>query len=104
MSIVGCMVLAALIASGPKTAPASVPAPDPVKDCPRGLVCFTPTEIGEIDVKLILLERDLKIAKARGKRFGFTAGCGPGIAGRIVNDETTLDAAIVCGVVWGPHF
>lgn len=96
--MIGACVLAALLAASTPT------VPDPVRDCPRGLVCFSAEEAGEIDVRLIELERDLRIERARGKRFGFTAGCGPGVAARLIDGDATIDGAVVCGVVWGPRF
>lgn len=92
--IAACLIAAMLTMGSP---------PDAVRDCPKGLVCFTVDEAADIDVRLIELERDLKVARAKTKRFGLTAGCGPGVAARVLDGEATLDSAIVCGVVWGPR-
>ena len=53
--------------------------PDPVRDCPKGLVCFTTKEAAEIDRKLITLERDLALARVRKlRRLGWNFGPGGG--------------------------
>jgi len=78
------LLLGLLIAStGPlfsaSTAPGSPANPDPVRDCPKNLVCFTTKEAAEIDRKLITLERDLALARVRKlRRFGWNFGPGAG--------------------------
>lgn len=73
-----------------KTAASATVTPDPVKDCPAGLVCFTPEEIGAIDKKLIAYERDLTIAKAKNRRFGLGATCGAGVSADIGGHEIVV--------------
>jgi len=75
-------------------------SPQPtLQECPSHLVCFTPEEAHRINVKLIKLERDVKVAKiSRIRRFGTTVGCG-GTYG-FVNDDVDLS----CGVMWGFRF
>jgi hypothetical protein len=91
-------VIAALLLTLALAAPAK---PDPVRDCPVGLVCFTIEEAGAVDVKLIQMERDLKLAKARVKRLGVTAGCGPGAAVELVDGNLSIEPKLFCGLVWG---
>ena len=90
-----------LIAALVLTAAVAVKPPDPVKDCPIGLVCFTVAEVGEIDRKVITLERDIAIAKARVKRFGFVAGCGPGVAVELIEGKVNVTPNINCSLAYG---
>jgi len=79
--------------------------PDPVRDCPVGLVCFRPAEIGEIDIRLIELERDLKIARAKVARLGWTIGCGTGGSVAFDGGKIALEQHVVmCGAMWGLRF
>lgn len=80
--------------------PTNIP-PDPVLDCPVGLVCFTVREAGDIDLRMIALEKDVKLAKARSKKLGLTAGCGPGTSIEVVSGAVTFEPKVFCGVVWG---
>ena len=72
-----CMILL-LIACSPLVLSAT---PDPVRDCPKGLTCFTTKEAAEIDRKLITLERDLALARVRKlRRLGWNFGPGGGVS------------------------
>ena len=63
------------------TAALSATPPDPVKDCPPRLLCFTLAEAAEIDRKLITLERDLALARVKKlRRFGWNFGPGGGVS------------------------
>ena len=66
LALASMSAYAAAVASAPTIAPSV----DPVKNCPPGLVCFTPAEVGEIDKKMIQLQRDLTVASAKNRRFG----------------------------------
>jgi hypothetical protein len=92
--IVAAACLVAALASPAK-------APDPVKDCPIGLVCYSPAEVGDISTKMISLERDIAISKARIKRFGWTAGCGGGAVPSFNDGALEVEPKIVCGAIWG---
>ena len=82
----------------------AAPTPDPVKDCPIGLVCFTVSEAAKIDRKLIQYERDLTLGRKQ-RRFGMTLGGGCGLGGML---DENYDTRIVpnCGayLVWGIRF
>ena len=74
--------------------------------CPQGYVCLRIKEAANLDRKLITLERDLALAKARGlHRVGWTVGCGPGL-GSVVDEN--LHARVVptfaCGAFIGLRF
>lgn len=76
---VGSIILAASLASTVLAADGRPPSPDPVKDCPKGLVCFTTAEAAQIDRKLITLQRDLDLARVkRLRRLGWNLGIGGG--------------------------
>jgi len=93
IAITACLIAAL---AGP------VKVPDAVADCPIGLVCFLPAEVGEISVKAINLERDLAIAKARGKRLGWTVGCGAGMTPEVQGGSVEANLRpVFCGAVWG---
>jgi hypothetical protein len=62
-----------------------------VKDCPRGLICFTIEQAGAIDLKLIELTRDVKLAKAKERRFGIGATCGPGASMEVESSTISID-------------
>lgn len=95
-SVIGVPVLLLMLALGTATAASPKPTLD---ECPSHLVCFTPAEAHRINVKLITLERDVKVAKIKKlKRFGTTIGCGAGHA------FTTNEVNINCGVMWGFRF
>ena len=85
--------VAPLIAASPTEAMS-----DPVRDCPRGLVCFSIKEAAKIDRKLAELDR-LKRTK---RLLGIHVTCGIGIAG-IATDKFDLKAAPAgfCGVGYG---
>ena len=74
--------------------------PDPVTDCPPGLVCLLPAEAAKLRLKVIDLKEQLALVKARKlKRLGLTMGCGAGVP--LIGD-TALDG--YCGVMWGFRF
>ena len=76
-----------VIAASPKTTPV---------ECPPEMVCFTIEEAHRINVKLIELERDLKIAKAKKlRRFGPSIGCTVGY------EFETSGPGINCGLMYG---
>ena len=77
---------------------AAAPTPDPVKDCPKGLVCFTIKEQADIDRRLAEFDR------MKGKRhiLGWHTTCGLGVAG-VVDEKFDLRAvpAGFCGIGFG---
>lgn len=83
---------------------ASAPKPPVRPPCPVGLVCFTPAEVAEIEKRVIVLERDLSIEKARSSRLGLCAGPGAGYS--VSYDEGTVEASPSIGayIVWGLRF
>ena len=78
------LVMSALMVIGSLTM--AVP-PDPKKDCPVGLVCFTVEQAVEIDKRIIELTRNTKIAQAKTRRFGLGATCGAGISVSVESNE-----------------
>jgi hypothetical protein len=58
----------------------------------------------DVDVRLIELERDLKLAKSKARRLGGVLGCGVGVGAEIEAGEATLDAIPSCGVYYGWRF
>jgi hypothetical protein len=93
------MIVAAACLVAALAAPAKLP--DPVRDCPIGLVCYTPAEVGEISTKLITLERDVTIAKAKVRRFGWTIGCGGGAVPTLDAGVLEVEPKVVCGAIYG---
>ena len=72
---------------------------------PRRFVCFSIDEEADRQVKIALLERDLKLARVKGKRVGCVAGAGLGVAG-VVDEEFNLRAVpgVTVGVTCGWRF
>ena len=95
--LVVTLVLFLLLSTVPSMANSS---PDPIKDCPAGLVCLLPEESVKLRLKVIDLKEKLAVAKAkRLKRIGLTMGCGAGVP---LAGDTALDG--FCGVMWGFRF
>jgi hypothetical protein len=90
-------LLCVLVSAGTILA-ANTPAPDPIKDCPSGLICFTVKEGAAIDRTLAEFDRMKKMKKI----FGWHATCGIGI-GAVATDKFDIKAAPVgyCGVGFG---
>lgn len=72
------------------------------KWCQKNYVCLTLGEAADLAVKQIELSRDLKLAKAKVRRFGGVIGCGPGIGFQVESNEVTLDGQMLqCGFYFG---
>jgi hypothetical protein len=77
--------------------------PDPVVDCPPRLVCFTIAEGAEIDRALLDLQTELSLIRLkRLRRFGWTAGCGGGVAWDALDGQYVI--APLCAATWGLRF
>jgi len=56
----------------------------------------------ELEEQRTVLMADLALAQARKpKRFGWTLGCGPGIAPLVDGQGLTLDLVLSCNATWG---
>jgi len=74
------------------------PTPDPVKDCPPKLICFTLKEQAGIDKRLAELD---KLKKTK-HILGWHLGCGPVIGGVVDKDfHTRAVPAFGCGALFG---
>jgi len=71
---------------------------------PTQPVCFTVSDAADIDAKLVTLERDLKVARAKARKLGGVLGCGVGVGWQIDKGSTTVDSVPFCGVVFGWRF
>jgi len=67
-------------------------------------VCLSTDEAANVDAKLVTLERDLKVARAKARKLGGVLGCGVGVGWQIDNGSTTVDSVPFCGVVFGWRF
>ena len=76
--------------------------------CPPGVdpqkyVCLSLEEAAKIRIDQIDLEEENAILKARKKRLGLHAGCGPGV-GFIVTDDwdaRMVPVPLFCGMTYG---
>lgn len=85
--------------------PLTMKAPDPEKDCPPGLVCFTPAEAAYMDKALAKLQAKLdEAALAKPRRFGFTIGCGTTVGPELNGGAGGLSSTLGCGAMWGFRF
>ena len=96
---ISCMISTTMISASQNNGPSE----PPVK-CPKGYVCLSLEVATLTDVKLVELDRDLKLAKAKSKRLGGVLGCGVGVGLQVEDGDTTFDATPFCGVVWGWRF
>lgn len=70
--------------------------------CRPGYVCYTLSQVREIDMYLVGLEFDLTRFKIkRLKRFGWVAGCGGIVGPELEQLDLTTTAALGCGALWG---
>lgn len=95
MRRLGVWLLCGLVFGG--TILANAP-PDPIKDCPKGLICFTIPEAARVDRTLAEYDRMKKMKKI----LGWHATCGIGI-GAVATEQFDVKAAPVgyCGIGWG---
>lgn len=78
-------------------------APDPVEDCPEGLICFTLQEFIGIREAEIGLAKEYELLKVRQiRRIGWNVGCGGGMTLTVDSDDPP--AAVGCFVTWGWRF
>ena len=85
-------------------------APDPVSDCPTGLVCLLPDEARQLratnlDLRasIVKLRQEVGILKAtKLRRFGHNVGCGGGLA--VVDGDGTWEMGVYCGYMFGYRF
>lgn len=94
-----CMViLLYVIVSSAASLAAETERPD---WCRKGWVCVPAEEMSEDTIYKINLREELAIAKAKNSRFGWSVGCGVGIAA-VVDEDYDLSAppAGFCGVTF----
>jgi len=97
LALAGSVTFAATTAS-PKPSTASPLFAGPTD------VCLSSDQAADIDTKIVVLERDLKLAKAKARKFGGVLGCGAGIGWKVDQGVTTVDATPFCGAVFGWRF
>ncbi len=69
--------------------------------CRKGWVCVTVEEMSEDTIYKINLREQLAILKAKNSRFGWSVGCGVGIAAVIDEDyDVSAPPAGFCGVTF----
>ena len=74
-------------------------------NCPEGYVCLTLSELAERTAFIWQLQAERTLLRARARRFGFTVGCGVGVAGVVDEDFQTRTApALACGAFYGFRF
>ena len=94
------IVIATLFPAWVTTAVAAMP-----KWCKEGYVCITTDEMAERTAVIWELRAERTVLKMRARRFGFTAGCGVGVAGVIDREwDTRAAPAVACGVFYGLRF
>ena len=73
--------------------------------CQPGWECVPTQEMMEDTIYHIDLREKIAKAEARGGRFGFSLGCGLGVAGVVADDWSAQAApAGFCGVMYGVRF
>ena len=99
--LVAAIAISILSAAAPCIAQ-DVPQPP---DCPEGYICLTLNELAERTAFIWQLQAERTLLKARARRFGFTVGCGVGVAG-VINEayETQTAPAMFCGGMYGWRF
>lgn len=84
---------------------APTPAPESAKvRCPQGYVCFPLSVAADIDARLIQLDADLRVAKAKNRRWGGVVGCGPFVGLAVRDSKVDLNGYVGCGAVLGLRF
>ena len=84
-------------------------AADPVKDCPKGLVCYTVAEdfartdkLLQRKLEIVDLQEKLSVAKAKQlRKVGHNLGCGGGLAVTSASEGGVWEPGLFCGYMFG---
>jgi hypothetical protein len=73
--------------------------------CKPGWICVTAQELAERTANVWDLRAEMARLKAKSRRFGWTVGCGLGVAGAIDEDfRARAIPAANCSVIYGLRF
>lgn len=103
-SVLLLLLSSGALAHADATSAGSQAGPSRGKPAKSTEVCFSLDEAAAIDVTLAEQARDLKILRAKVRKFGWVVGCGVGIVGEIQDGQTTLDSSPTCALIYGLRF